>query len=68
MGYCRKSKDQSEYLEICHNISQTDKDNGDLLYILHDRSDASKTKVELNVANIMTKMEVLLKYKTKNIV
>ncbi len=68
VGYCRKSKDQPEYLEICHNISQTDKDTGDLLYILHGRSDASKTKVELNDANIMTKMEVFLKYKNKNIV
>ncbi len=68
VGYCRKSKDQTEYLKIGHNISQTDKDSGDLLYILHGRSDDSKTKVELNSANIMTKMEVFLKYKTKNIV
>jgi len=68
VGYCRKSKDQPEYLEICHNISETDKDNGDLLYILHGRSDRSKTKVELNAANLMTKMEVFLKYKTSNIV
>ena len=49
-------KDQPEYLEICHNISQTDKDTDDLPYILQGRSDRSKTKVELNTGNLMTKM------------
>ncbi len=66
VGYCRKSKDQPEYLEICH-ISETDKDNDDLLYILYGRSD-SKTNVDLNATNLTTKMEVFLKYKTSNIV
>ena len=63
-----KSPTTFEYLEITHNISQTDKDNSDLLYILHGRSDRSKTKVDVNVFNLMNKIEVFLKYKTSNIV
>ena len=68
MGHYRKSKDQPEYLEICHNMSQTDQDTDDLLYILKGRSDRSKTKVEFNVVNLMTKMEQFLEHKTENIV
>jgi hypothetical protein len=68
VGYCRKAKDEPEFLEILHNISKEDKDTGDLLYILHGRSDKSKTKVELSAGNLINKMEVFLKYKTDNIV
>ena len=67
VGYCRKSKDQPDFVEICHNITKEDKDAGDLLYMLHGRSERSKTKVELNASNLINKMEVFLKYKTANI-
>jgi hypothetical protein len=57
----------SDFVEICHNITKEDKDAGDLLYMLHGRSERSKTKVELNASNLINKMEVFLKYKTANI-
>ena len=49
-------------------MSQTDQDTDDLLYILKGRSDRSKTKVEFNVVNLMTKMEQFLEHKTEKIV
>ncbi len=62
-----KSKDQPDFVEICHNFSKEDKDDDDLLYMIHGRSERRKTKVELNASNLINKMEVFWKYKTANI-
>jgi hypothetical protein len=67
VGYCRKAKDSVDFREVCHNITDKDKAKGDLLFILHGKSDSSKAKVALTSRNIISKMQVFLKYKTKTI-
>ena len=67
VGYCRKAKDSVDFREVCHNITDKDKAKGDLLFILHGKSDSSKAKVALTSHNIISKMQVFLKYKTKTI-
>ncbi len=67
VGYCRKAKDAVDFREITHKITDQDKTEGDLLFILHGRTESSKTKVSLTGRNIISKMLVFLKYKTKTI-
>jgi hypothetical protein len=67
VGYCRKAKDAVDFREITHKITDQDKTAGDLLFILHGRTESSKTKVALTGRNIISKMLVFLKYKTKTI-
>lgn len=67
VGYCRKAKDAVDFREITHNITDQDKAAGDLLFILHGKTETSKTKVSLTGRNIISKMLVFLKYKTKTI-
>ncbi len=67
VGYCRKAKDAVDFREITHHITDQDKAAGDLLFILHGKAETSKTKVSLTGRNIISKMLVFLKYKTKTI-
>ena len=67
VGYCRKAKDAVDFREITHKITDQDKAAGDLLFILHGRTETSKTKVALTGRNIISKMLVFLKYKTQTI-
>jgi hypothetical protein len=67
VGYCRKAKDAVDFREITHKITDQDKAAGDLLFILHGKTETSKTKVALTGRNIISKMLVFLKYKTKTI-
>jgi hypothetical protein len=59
--------DVVDFHEITHKITDQDKTTGDLFFILHRRTESSKTKVELSGRNIISKTFVFLKYKTKTI-
>jgi hypothetical protein len=61
VGYCRKTEDAVGFREITHKITDQDKTVGDLLFILHGRTESRKTKVALTGWNIISKMLVFLK-------
>jgi hypothetical protein len=44
VGYCRKAKDAVDFREITHKINDQDKTEGDLLFILHGRTESSKLR------------------------
>jgi hypothetical protein len=51
---------------VCHNVTEEEKDDGDLQYLLHGASDFTKKKVKLNEYQLLERMLVFLKYKSRN--
>ena len=51
---------------ISHNVTEQEKDEGDLHYLLHGASELTKKKVKLTEYQLMERMMVFLKYKSRN--
>jgi hypothetical protein len=51
---------------VSHNVTEQEKDKGDLQYLLHGASDLTKRKVKLTEYQLMERMMVFLKCKSRN--
>ena len=51
---------------ISHNVTEQEKDEGDLQYLLYGASELTKKKVKLTEYQLMERMMVFLKYKSRN--
>jgi len=49
-----------------HNVTEQEKDEGDLQYLLHGASDLTKKKVKFTEYQLIERMMVFLKYKSRN--
>lgn len=52
---------------VCHNVTDEDKEDGKMQYLLHGKIAISKKRVALNQSNLINKMMVYLKYNTANV-
>ena len=68
IGYSLKDKDEPHFMEIvCHNVTDEEKEEGKMQYLLHGKIAISKKRVALNQSNLINKMMVYLKYNTSNV-
>jgi hypothetical protein len=67
VGYSRKQRHEAHFEELSHNISNDDRTRGDLEYLLHGKFEGHKNKVPLNMGNLINKMAIFMKYKTRNV-
>ena len=68
IGYAMKDHQCDHYHEIvCHNVTDAMKQQGKMQYLLHGKICVSKNRIALNQNNIITKMQMYLKYQCANI-
>ena len=65
IGYSRKQQNEPHFEELSHNISNDDRSRGDLEYLLHGKFEVSKNRVPLNMGNLINKMAIFMKFKTR---
>ena len=65
VGYSRKQQGKPHFDEISKNITDDDRTQGDMAYILHGKMESSKNTVALNIGNIINKMGIFMQFKSK---